>query len=136
MLIKCSICGYITMDREVYKKHREVHKKIRPGTKYEPCNTCNVDKPPPKGYEQCPYCSFYTRNIASLRTHMHIHNNGAAYKCTLCDFHAMDLKELIQHHNTTKSYNCNECRYSSHTREKLEKHKEKHIKPKDINTET
>ncbi|RVE46083.1 hypothetical protein evm_009247 [Chilo suppressalis] len=130
-LHNCKLCGYSTMKRDVIEAHREMHKTIKPGTKYKCCDTCNINKKVPVGYHKCPQCNFTAKTTSSLKIHMHIHEKGTAYKCTECSFLGRDLKDLANHYKTAKTF-CDLCTFSSHLKDKLLAHQKMHSKEKQL----
>ncbi|XP_026725580.1 oocyte zinc finger protein XlCOF19-like [Trichoplusia ni] len=116
----CKSCGYKTMKREVFSTHNCVKATV----KCVPCTSCDKYRAPP-GNVQCPQCSYFTKNKASLKVHMRIHLNGTPYKCTECNFSGRDLKELITHYTHEKNLQCS-CGYSTHVKQQMVAHKRSH----------
>ncbi|KAG7162473.1 glass-like 1, partial [Homarus americanus] len=85
-----------------------------------------------KKLHQCPYCSYSSPQIATLRNHIRTHTGERPYSCPYCSFHFSQkgaLKRHIRSHTGEKPYSCPYCLFRSGRVCHLRRHIRTHGRP-------
>ncbi|XP_072184513.1 zinc finger protein ZFAT isoform X2 [Excalfactoria chinensis] len=115
---KCSLCEYATRCKSNLKAHMNRH---------------NTEKT-----HLCDMCGKKFKTKSTLRSHKRLHTaDGKQFKCTECDYTAVQKPQLLRHmeqHVSFKPFRCAHCRYSCNISGSLKRHyKKKHPNEEYVN---
>lgn len=104
----CSDCGFKTDNEEMFLKHMQIHRELKP--------------------TQCTFCDLQCSTQLALKDHMKIHN--IKHRCTDCGLKFISdyyLKlHILRQHMIEKPYKCSECDKSFITKYALNAHTKTH----------
>ncbi|XP_063777306.1 zinc finger protein ZFAT isoform X2 [Pseudophryne corroboree] len=103
---KCTLCDYATRSKSNLKAHMNRH---------------NTEKT-----HLCDLCGKKFKSKGTLKSHKLLHTaGGKQFKCTICDFTAIQKPQLLRHmeqHTSFKPFGCALCHYSCNIPGSLKRH--------------
>ncbi|XP_053571354.1 zinc finger protein ZFAT isoform X2 [Bombina bombina] len=118
---KCSVCEYATRSKSNLKAHMNRH---------------NTEKT-----HLCDMCGKKFKSKGTLKSHKLLHtSDGKQFKCTICEFTAVQKPYLLRHmeqHTSCKPFGCALCHYSCNMSGSLKRHyNKKHPNKECVNART
>ncbi|XP_075067785.1 LOW QUALITY PROTEIN: zinc finger protein ZFAT [Mixophyes fleayi] len=103
---KCTVCDYATRSKSNLKAHMNRHST-------EKTHLCDL-------------CGKKFKSKGTLKSHKLLHTaDGKQFKCTICDFTAIQKPQLLRHmeqHTSFKPFGCALCHYSCNIPGSLKRH--------------
>lgn len=116
---KCTVCDYATRSKSNLKAHMNRHST-------EKTHLCDM-------------CGKKFKSKGTLKSHKLLHTaDGKQFKCTICEFTAVQKPQLLRHmeqHTSFKPFGCALCNYSCNIPGSLKRHyNKKHPNEECVNT--